>query len=65
MINFDNSLTFRFFDIFRVNMKKIFTKLGLRDKQSCKYCGRNQYVIWSVSDEIWEQFPEIYLDTFY
>lgn len=43
------------FGFFLVNVKKLLTVLNKRDKQSCKVCGKNQYIIWIISDEIWNK----------
>jgi hypothetical protein len=44
-----------------VYTKRILTLLGLRNRQSCKYCGRNQWIIFSVKDYVWEEVvPEKY-----
>ena len=32
------------------------SKIQILGPQTCKRCGRTQYVIWGVSDEIWEKF---------
>ena len=39
---------------FHVRAKRLLTLLGLRDKQSCKNCGRDQYVVWHITDSLWE-----------
>ena len=36
-----------------VKLKHFLTRLGFRDKQSCRLCGRNQYIIWGVPDWLW------------
>ena len=36
-----------------VKFKHLLTRLGFRDKQSCRLCGRNQYIIWGVPDWLW------------
>ena len=56
MVNFDYIL--RYQDYVRIFIKKICTKLGLRDKQSCKFCGRDQKIVWIVNDEIWENLDK-------
>lgn len=48
---------FRAFDVVRVILKRIFTRLCLRNKQSCKYCGRDQNIIWTIKNEIWNELP--------
>ena len=57
-INFNSKIYFRIFDNVRIYLKKILTKLKLRDTQSCKYCGRDQHIIWSVKDNIWNILPK-------
>jgi len=57
-ILFDYTWIFRSFDLFRILLKNILTKLRLRDKQSCKYCGRDQHVVWKCKDEIWNKLPK-------
>jgi hypothetical protein len=42
MIDFDH-YCFRCLDLVRVYSKIILTRLNLRDKQSCKHCGRTDY----------------------
>lgn len=59
MINYDDTL-FRPMDYIRIWIKKILTRLGLRNKQSCKYCGRNQKIVWTVSDRYWNTIPKKY-----
>lgn len=44
----------------KIFSKRFFTNLRLRNKQSCKYCGRNQNIIWNVSNEIWTKLPPKY-----
>lgn len=61
-IMFDRKWYFRVFDRTRVWMKRFLTRIGMRDKQSCKYCGRDQYVIWRCSDGEWEKIPKEYRD---
>jgi len=51
---------FRPFDITRVFLKRIFVYLHLRDTQSCKHCGRDQHIIWSVEDKFWNKMPVKY-----
>jgi len=51
---------FRLLDILRIYLKYIFTRLCLRNTQSCKYCGRDQNIIFSVKDEIWYKLPKKY-----
>jgi hypothetical protein len=58
-IDFDKYF-FRPLDYIRIILKKIFTKLRLRDTQSCKHCGRDQWVIWIVKDEYWNLIPKKY-----
>ncbi len=60
MYNKAIEMIFRPFDILRVGVKRILTHLRLRDKQSCKRCGRDQVVVWSVSDREWSHVPERY-----
>ena len=56
-VNFDKTWFFRFQDITRVFLKKyLFTRLlKLRDRQSCRYCGRDQKIVWACEDEIWKK----------
>lgn len=58
-INFDKYF-FRFLDYIRIILKRIFTKLGLRNIQSCKHCGRDQWVIWTIKDDYWYLIPRKY-----
>lgn len=58
MILFDKKWYFRILDYFRVFAKKILTKLRLRDKQSCKYCGRDQHIVWNCKDKDWIKLPK-------
>jgi hypothetical protein len=51
---------FRPLDIIRIRLKKVFTILQLRNKQSCKYCGRDQSIIWTIKDEYWYTIPKRY-----
>lgn len=51
---------FRAFDILRVFSKHIVTKLCLRNAQSCKYCGRDQNIVFTVRDELWYKLPKKY-----
>jgi hypothetical protein len=44
----------------KITIKKILTKLGLRTKQSCKHCGRNQSLIWAIKDNMWKKIPVKY-----
>jgi len=60
-IDFDTYF-FRPLDLIRVAMKKLFTKFCLRDTQSCKHCGRDQSIAWTVEDEYWERVPGKYRD---
>ena len=60
-IDFDTYF-FRPLDLIRVVLKRLFTKLCLRDAQSCKHCGRNQSIAWTVEDEYWERVPGKYRD---
>jgi len=60
-IDFDRYF-FRVLDYLRIWLKHVFTRLGLRDKQSCKHCGRNQFLIWSVKDKLWNEIPKKYRD---
>lgn len=63
-ILFDYKWYFRIFDYLRVGLKKyVLTKLRLRDKQSCRYCGRDQHVIWSCKDEDWIKLPKRWHNT--
>ena len=57
-IDFDRTMFFKLLDSITVLAKKILTRLGLRDKQSCKKCGRNQCIVWAVSNEIWNMLPD-------
>jgi hypothetical protein len=54
---------FRLFDILRVFLKRIFTRFYLRNEQSCKYCGRDQNIIFSVKDTIWNKLSEKYISS--
>jgi hypothetical protein len=54
---------FRPLDIIRIILKKLFTRMCLRDKQSCKHCGRDQSIIWTVKSSIWDLVPEKYQNT--
>lgn len=58
--SFFDKYLFRWQDIKRVYIKKILTKLNLRDKHSCKHCGRDQKLVWSVKNEIWNKLPKKY-----
>jgi len=60
-LDFDKYL-FRPLDLIRVVLKRLFTKLCLRDAQSCKHCGRDQSIAWTVKDEYWKGVPEKYKD---
>jgi len=60
---FDFAWYFRVLDYLRVYLKVILTKLSLRDKQSCKYCGRDQHVIWRCKDEDWAKIPDKWHNT--
>lgn len=51
---------FRLLDYIRVFLKKIFTILHLRDTQSCKHCGKDQWIIWTIKDEYWYLIPKKY-----
>jgi hypothetical protein len=54
---------FRPLDLIRIFLKYIFTRLRLRNHQSCKCCGRDQWVCWTVKDEIWNKLPKKYQNT--
>lgn len=56
---FDHILE-RIFNIPVVLIKRILTKFGLRQGQSCKYCGRTQFIEYKVPDSIWNQLPKRY-----
>jgi len=56
---FDKYL-FRPQDHVRIILKRLLLVLGWRDKQSCKYCGRDQKIVWSVKNEMWDKLPEKY-----
>lgn len=58
-IDFDKYF-FRLLDYIRIWLKRLFTRLCLRDIQSCKYCGRDQWVIWTVKDNLWYLIPKKY-----
>jgi len=58
-IDFDKRF-FRALDYLRIFLKKILTRLGLRNKQSCRYCGRNQKIVWNVKNELWSLLPKKY-----
>jgi hypothetical protein len=62
-IEFDYKWFFRYLDYLRIGSKKLLTKLRLRDKQSCKYCGRDQHVVWSCKNEDWLKLPERWHNT--
>jgi hypothetical protein len=62
-ILFDKTAFFRTMDWFRVIIKFILTRLRLRNKQSCKHCGRDQNVIWIVNDYLWHELPLEYHET--
>jgi hypothetical protein len=63
-ILFDFAWYFRLFDYIRVFVKKyILTKLRLRDKQSCRHCGRDQSVVWSCEDVLWLRLPKRWHNT--
>lgn len=49
---------FRPLDILRVKTKKIAAKIGLKNAQSCKYCGRDQHIVWKVPCKIWNTLPK-------
>ena len=51
---------FRPFDITRVFLKNVFLHLHLRDAQSCKRCGRDYHIIWSIEDKVWNKLPVKY-----
>ena len=40
----------------KVQLKSILTKLGFRNKQSCKRCGCNIYADFNVPDYIWHKY---------
>ena len=44
---------------FLVGVKGILTRLGLRQTQSCKRCGRNTVLDFTVDDELWSRLPEL------
>jgi hypothetical protein len=54
---------FRPLDVLRVGLKRVFTRLCLRDKQSCKCCGRDQSIVWTVKNSIWDLVPKRYQNT--
>ncbi len=61
---FDFAWYFRLMDYLRIGLKKfLLTKLRLRDKQSCRYCGRDQHIIWSCKDEDWVKIPKRWHNT--
>jgi hypothetical protein len=62
-VEFDYKLMFRLFDNVRVGLKRILTKLRLRNKQSCKYCGRDQHIVWACKDEDWLKLHERWHNT--
>lgn len=62
-ILFDKKYFFRLLDYIRIYLKIILTKLRLRDKQSCKRCGKDQHIIWSCKDEDWIKIPSKYHNT--
>lgn len=63
-ILFDYKWYFRIFDYLRVGLKKyILTKLRLRNKQSCKYCGRDQHIVWSCKDDDWVKLSKRWHNT--
>jgi len=62
-MSFDSKWYFRIFDVIRIKIKFLLTKLGLRTKQSCAYCGRDQWVIWTCSDYMWRNLPKKYHKT--
>jgi len=45
---------------FLIFIKRILTRLGLRNKQSCKCCGRNTIIEFHVDDKIWNKLPKQY-----
>jgi len=51
---------FRPLDIIRVFLKRVFTRLHLRDTPSCNHCGRDQHVVWSIEDKAWNKLPVKY-----
>jgi len=51
---------FRPLDIIRIFFKRVFLYLHLRKVQSCKRCGRDQHVMWSVEDKVWNKLPVKY-----
>ena len=57
---YDYKIPFRMLDMMRVLIKKLLTKLRLRDRQSCAYCGRDQWVVWH-SDK-WKDLPDKWHD---
>jgi len=48
---------FRPLDIIRVFLKRVFLYLHLRKGQSCKRCGRDQHVMYSVENKVWNKLP--------
>lgn len=62
-IDFDKTIFFKALDKIRVWLKTILTRLTLRDKQSCRYCGRDQHVIWHCNDLDWSKLPKKYINT--
>ena len=59
---FDKYL-FRWQDMKRMYIKKLFTKLKFRDRQSCKHCGRDQKLVWSIKNEVWNKLPKKYINS--
>lgn len=58
---FDKYL-FRPQDYIRIALKKLLSLVGLRNKQSCEYCGRDKKIVWSVKDEVWNRLSERHTD---
>lgn len=51
---------FKPFDILRIFLKYMFTRLCLRNEQSCRYCGRDQNIVFTVKDDLWYKLPKKY-----
>lgn len=47
----------------RVMIKRWLTVYGLRDSQSCRHCGRNQSIVWTVENAVWNLLPRKYRDS--
>lgn len=64
-ILFDYKWFFRIQDILRVFIKKwlLGRLLYLRNKQSCRYCGRDQHIVWKCEDVNWIKLPKKWYNT--